>query len=250
MPNTNIRFTTAPKLGILSWRLIVGSLVAALMLAGCASTKVTNQDAYKGPDLPRPDRIIVYDLAATPSDIPSWSQARKSFAGAGAKMTAEEVDAGRKLGADVAKTLVEKINSTGMKAVRAHGQPSPAINDIVLIGYFTSVEEGSGAKRALIGFGQGAASVGAHVEGYHMTKEGLVLLGSGDADSEGGKSPGLVVPALVTIATANPIGLLVTGAVKVGGEVSGKSGAKGSADRIADEVAEVLEKRFKEQGWI
>ncbi len=62
--------------------------------------------------------------------------------------------------------------------------------------------------------------------------------------------PGLVVPTIVTIATANPIGLVVGGAVKAEGEISGRSGAKGDAERIANEIAKVLKQRFEEQGWI
>jgi hypothetical protein len=220
------------------------------MLAGCASTELTNRTVHEGGPLAKPARIIVYDFAATPADIPAWSEAAKAHKDGSPEMTPEDVEAGRKLGADVAKDLVEQINDTGMTAVRAEGQPKPDLNDIVLIGYFTSVDEGSTGKRMLIGFGQGAASVGARVEGYHMTQSGLELLGSGDANSEGNKTPGLVVPALVTVATSNPIGLVVMGGAKVAGEVSGSSGAEGSAGRIADEIAEVLEKRFKDEGWI
>ncbi len=229
--------------------LLAGVLTLALA-AGCASTKVSDRQEYEGGPLPRPARIIVHDFAVTPADIPEWAAAHTAYPETGASMTPKELEEGRKLGADVAKRLAEKINKTGMVAVRSEGQPAPQLNDIVLIGYFTSVDEGSAAKRMLVGFGKGAASVGAHAEGYHMTANGLVLLGSGDVDSGGGKSPGLVVPALVTIATHNPIGFVVSGAVKGVGEVTGKSGAEGSADRIADEIVEILEKRFKEQGWI
>jgi hypothetical protein len=38
--------------------------------------------------------------------------------------------------------------------------------------------------------------------------------------------------------------------VKAEGEISGRTTAEGSADRIADEIAKVLEDKFKEQGWI
>jgi hypothetical protein len=224
--------------------------IALALFAGCASTNVTDQDAYQGGELPKPARIIVYDFAVSPADIPAFAAAHVALADASAPMTEKELEAGRKLGADVAKELVEKINKMGMVAVREAGQPAPQLNDIVLVGYFTSVDQGSTMKRMLIGFGEGDANVGVHAEGYHMTATGLVLLGSGNVDSGGGKGPGLVLPALVTIATHNPIGLVVSGAVKVAGEATGHSGAEGSADRIAAEIAKILEKRFQEQGWI
>ena len=232
----------------LSMVLVMVLLTAGL--AGCASTQVSDRQEYEGGKLPRPGRIIVYDFAVTPADIPAFAAAHSAYPESGASMTPEELEEGRKLGADVAKRLVEKIDDMGMTAVRSEGQPAPRLDDIVLVGYFTSVDEGSAAKRMLVGFGKGAANVGAHAEGYHMTATGLVLLGSGSLDSGGGKSPGLVVPALVTIATHNPIGLVVSGAVKGVGEVTGKSGAEGSADRIADEIAKILEQKFEEQGWV
>ena len=69
--------------------------------------------------------------------------------------------------------------------------------------------------------------------------------------AHGGRhTPGLVVPALVTVVTANPIGLVVGGAVKAEGEVSGRTTDVGSAERIADEIAKHLQIQFQKQGWI
>ena len=88
------------------------------------------------------------------------------------------------------------------------------------------------------------------VEGYQMTKEGPQLLGSGQLESGGGNTPGLIVPLAVLAATANPISLIVVGTGKVGIEATGKSKIEGSAKRTAEVIAEQLQVRFKEQGWI
>jgi hypothetical protein len=76
------------------------------------------------------------------------------------------------------------------------------------------------------------------------------LLGSGDASSKKGRSPGVVVPLAVTVATANPIGLLVMTPVKVGSEIAGRSTVEGVGKKMAGEIADVLEEKFREQGWI
>ncbi len=197
MTTTSARSFPSTRPAARGWCLGAAGLLALALLTGCASTEVTDRQEYEGANLPRPGRIIVYDFAAAPADLPAWSQARSAYAQAAADVSAEELAAGRKLGADVAKELVAKIDKMGINAVRAAGQPDPQLDDIVLIGYFTSIDEGSGAERVLIGFGKGSASVAAHVEGYHMTESGLVKLGSGTVGSGGGgKSPGLVVPAL------------------------------------------------------
>ena len=52
------------------------------------------------------------------------------------------------------------------------------------------------------------------------------------------------------LATANPAGLIVSGAGKVYGEASGKSTIEGRAKATAKEIADLLKQRFKEQGWI
>ena len=88
------------------------------------------------------------------------------------------------------------------------------------------------------------------VEGYEMTSTGPRLLGSGEIDSGTGKGPGLILPLAVTLATANPIGLAVGGAVKVGTEVSGYSTIEGVSKRTAREIGEQLRAAFQRQGWI
>jgi len=138
----------------------------------------------------------------------------------------------------------------GLPAVRAEGQQAPDIGDIVIVGYFESIEEGSTTKRLIIGFGSGGAALTTQVEGYLMTDQGLRRLGSREVSSGAGKTPGLVVPIAVTIATANPIGLIASSALKVGGEVSGKSTIEGSAKRTAKEIGAELKVAFQKQGWL
>lgn len=75
-------------------------------------------------------------------------------------------------------------------------------------------------------------------------------MSSGEVNSGGGKMPGVALPLAVTIATANPIGFLVGGAVEAGGEISGKDTIEGAAERTANEIATELEKAFRKQGWI
>jgi hypothetical protein len=83
-----------------------------------------------------------------------------------------------------------------------------------------------------------------------MTSHGLRKLASGEIDSAGGKGPGAVVPAAVALATANPIGLVVTTAIKGEGELSGRTTIEGRAKSTADAIAARMKTRFQEQGWI
>jgi len=51
-------------------------LLATLLLVGCTSTKVSNTEEFRGGKIPRPARIIVYDFAVTPEDLPSSPNSR------------------------------------------------------------------------------------------------------------------------------------------------------------------------------
>jgi hypothetical protein len=224
-------------------------LPVLLVVAGCASTEVTERERYEGAKLARPDRIIVHDFTADPADVPPESAFAGKLAGASPPAPEQAADA-RRLGAQIAQELVADLRALGLPAVAAAGQPAPQTDDIVLRGYFVSVDEGSATERVVVGFGAGAAEVRTAVEGYQMTAEGLRLLGRGEVRSGGGEVPGMVLPLAVLAATANPIGLVVGGVVKLTGEASGSATTEGAAKRTAEEISAQLKTAAEEQGWI
>ena len=118
-----------------------GSWLLIVILAGCASSSVTAYQSHQG-KIARPDRIIVYDFAATPSELPS----EVAIAGQGAAplpLTAAQLATGRRLGSEIAKDLVAELQGMGLPAVRAAGEPAPRVGDGLVAGYFALVDEGS-----------------------------------------------------------------------------------------------------------
>jgi hypothetical protein len=229
---------------------IVTCVLIMVVAAGCASTKITNREELVTGKLPRPAHIWVYDFVATPSDLPPDSALAGQYAEHSTPQTAEEIATGRKVGAEIATKLVEEIRAMGMPAERAATGTTPQINDIVLRGYLLSINEGSTEKRVLLGFGSGASDLKVAAEGFQMTAHGLRKLGSGTEDAGGSKTPGMALGAVTLLATHNPLGLIISGGMKVYGEESGKSTIEGRADQAAKEIAGVLKQRFQEQGWI
>jgi Domain of unknown function (DUF4410) len=226
----------------------VAAILALLLIGGCAKTTVSDRQYYEGPRLARPARIIVYDFAASASDLPPGYNL--AVAAPTAEQTPDDLSLGRKLGAEIAKDLVAELQAANLPAVQAAGQPPPQLNDITIVGYFVSVDPGSIAKRFAIGFGSGSAELQTVAEGYVMTGNGLRRLASAELDSTGPKGPGEALPLAVTVASGNPIGLIVSSAVKVGGEVSGMSTIEGSAKRTAKEIADQVKAGAQRQGWI
>jgi hypothetical protein len=231
-------------------RIIIALLFATALLAGCASTNVTEQTPIQQMALPRPNAIYVYNFIASQQDIPSDTPILSSLSQRLMPASAEEEDTGRQLGAAIARDLTADINAMGMYAVQAGPGSQPQVGDAVIRGYIVSAESGSMGKRFVLGFGSGASQMETVVEGYAVTKHGWRKVGSGTLNAQGNKAPGLVVPGAIAIATGNPIGLAVMGGVKVYGQVSGRNTLEGRAKSTSDEIAKQLKVRFQERGWI
>jgi hypothetical protein len=225
-------------------------LLAALVAAGCASTKVTNQEQLVTGPLPRPSMIWVYNFAATPADLPPNSTIAREFTVDTTPQTPEQIAAGRQLGSGIAAQLAQQIREMGLPAQVVVGGEMPRVNDIIFRGCLVSIEEGSAAKRVIVGFGKGSSELCTAVEGFQVTPTGLRKLGYGTVQSDSGKTPGGAMGVATFIATANPVGLIVSTGTKLYGEASGKSKIEGRAQATAAETTKVLKQRFQEQGWI
>ncbi len=215
-----------------------------------AGTKVTDEDEIVTGTIPKPDKIWVYDFGATPGDVPPESVLAPAAGTQQPAQTKDQIAAGRRLGAEIASELVKQITAMGMDADLATSATKPAINDLVIRGHLVSFSEGDEKKRVVIGFGAGESELQAAVEGFQMTADGLRRLGTGDTKSTAGKTPGVGVGLLTTIATHNPVGLVVSTGVKVHEEHSGHDKLDARASDTAKKIADVLKKRFTEQGWI
>jgi hypothetical protein len=211
---------------------------------------VIQQTPAVGPELARPNQIWVYDFIADPAMLPADASIGPGVSAPSTPLTAEELETGRRLGAIIAKQLVANIQAMGLSAVQAGPAAAPQVGDGVLRGYLVSVQGGSGVTRFVIGFSAGSSEIDTVVETYEVTAQGLRQLGSGTLSSSGSKTPGIIAPAAGAIATRNPIGLIVVGATRIVGEVSGSNTPEGRAKATADAIAEQLRIRFGERGWI
>ncbi len=135
--------------------ILVPCLLAVVLAAGCASTKVTNRERLVYDKLPRPNQILVYDFASSAADVPADSAFAGQSSAPATSATAEQLALGRELGTAIAAQLVTAIRELGLPAVQVSAPTTAQVNDIVIRGYLVSVETGSAAKRMTIGFGSG-----------------------------------------------------------------------------------------------
>jgi hypothetical protein len=228
-------------------------MLALVVAAGCASTNVTQSTPMQSPGLARPNNIWVYPFVANPADMPADSSISGDVSAPRTPPTPDEIEQGRQLGTSIATELVADINAMGLTSTLAGPGSTPQVGDGVIRGYIVSTAGGGvggTVQRFVIGFGAGTSEMDTVVEGYAVTPNGWRRLGSGTLSSNGNKTPGMVVPAAVAIATGNPIGLIVVGGLKVYGEASGRNTLQGRAKATADAISEQLRIRFQDRGWI
>jgi hypothetical protein len=224
----------------------IWSLLSVVFMAGCASTDVSDRQILVTGKVPRPNQILVSNFAATAADAPELAGSSTGST----PQSAEQIQAGRQLGAEIASHLAAEIRAMGLPGEAVPIGTPLQMNDILIKGYLLSVKQGSAAERMVLGFGAGASEMRTAVEGYEMTPQGLRKLGSGTVDSGGSKGPGAAMGVAGLIATGNPAGLIVSTGMKIYGEESGKSTIEGRADATANEIAAQIKPRFRQQGWI
>ena len=95
---------------------IVICLAVSLVLFGCASTTISDQEQLVFGELPRPGNILVYDFAASADELPTNSALYGHPELDTTPQTAEQVAEGKKLGALIATNLVADIQDMGMPA--------------------------------------------------------------------------------------------------------------------------------------
>jgi hypothetical protein len=229
---------------------IFACLPLILGAAGCASTKTTEQQVFVGERLPRPGHIWVYDFAATAAAVPPDSTLARKFAVESTPQTTEQIALGRRLGAEIATDLVQRMQKMGLPAKHAIGGETIDVNDLVVRGYLVCLKKGNAPERIVIGFGVGESGLCTIIEGFQMTPHGLRELTFDSVRAGSGKTPGLGVSAAGIFATGSPIGLIAGSGFRVYEEASGHSTVEGRARATAKEISADLGKLFQEQGWI
>jgi hypothetical protein len=225
-------------------------VIFVALLAGCASTKVSDSYNVDTGQLARPSHIWVYDFAATGSDVPGGSALYGKHSEHNSPQTAQQLATGRQVGAEIATDLVAQISAMGLPAKHASSSTTPAVHDIVIHGYIIAIVQGDKDKRVAIGLGEGSSELKAAAEGFEMTANGLVKWGGGKTDATGDKTPGAGVGLVGMVATHNPLGLIVSSGVKVHGEKTGEATISGRAKQTATEIAGQIKKQFQQEGWI
>lgn len=168
--------------------LVVGLAVAICF--GCAAARVENVQADRSLTLPRPGRVVVFDLDTGASDV-RVGRTPVNTATNAVGLWVDEPDVLAEAVADsLASRLVADINAIGLSAERAAKTAPPGINDLVIQGQFVRIDEGSQVQRFVIGFGLGATDLRTQVQMFQVTAEGWRPVKQFDTVATGSRFPG------------------------------------------------------------
>ena len=238
---------TKIKLGLLS-------IILAAIALGCAPTNVQQKNMTLT-QLPRPDRILVYDFAVSPDEVMldkglSADLMQKYQQHKGTSRSAEEIKIGHKVADAVARELVKKINSYGLFAERAFGLPSGKGKILMVKGQFLTIDEGNRTERVAVGFGAGRTDVQANVQVYELTPQGMKQVDDLRGVAKSGDKPGMAeMMGVGAIAGHLLASTLISGTVAGASEMTSAT-VEADGKRLAEKIAADLGNFFIDQDWI
>jgi hypothetical protein len=208
--------------------MLAAHLVALLILVGCTSPQVANFQMAVNEKPARPNRILVHDFAAVPSDIPSDAPVGARLS-PGPSLSAEQIAMDRQLGVDMTAQLVTAIREMGLPAERALPGTIPQGSDVVVRGCLVSMHETNAARRFTVGLDPRASEFLTMLESLRITQQGLGhALGTSD----------------------NPTGIIATSGMKTDKDANPRPALGAWAKRTVKEISDDLKVVFQEKGWI
>lgn len=226
--------------------------VTMLLLAGCGSTdtEITKERDDDADELPYPSRILVYDFATSPADVPADSVAAGRLSGAAddPQSNPQRQQLEHQIADVVANRVVAELQGLDLPAMRWRG-PAPAGSNIyTLEGQFLTIDEGNAMQRMIIGFGVGGTELRVLVQAYRVDAGRKELLGEAEVSSESSSRPGLAATLPVGAAVS---GIATAAAVQTGVGVVTEmnTDVREGAEDTAEAIVDLLEPRMEDQGW-
>jgi hypothetical protein len=227
--------------------LLIGVLLVCVV-NGCAQTGIRTTTLSTDANLPRPDRILVYDFAVSEQEVKEYQGIMRQQ-----PTIKDPVERERLLAREVRDALAEELLSQLQRfdfvVERIPRNRRATDKELLVDGQFVTVDEGNPLHRLVLGFGNGASLVQTQVQVYQGSEPRKVLEFTTEADS--GKMPG-AAPTLGVGAVAQggvTAGMAITNAASAGVKHYNSDIARMAAES-GDQVARYLSEFFAKQGWI
>jgi len=230
---------------------IAVSIISFAVIAACGS--VTGTPIRRAAaNLPRPDRVLVYDFAVTPQDValdrgigPTVMRGLSS-----ASQTEEEVKVGKVVARVLSDSLVKELRGRGIDAHLASNAAPAGETTASIRGRFLHIDQGDRTMRTVIGFGLGGSQVRTHIQVYQGAGDSARLVAEGETVTKSSLKPGMD-PLIGVGAIAGTAGAAaaVSGGTTLVSETFLQT-VEADARRTAKEIADRVASYYKERGWI
>jgi hypothetical protein len=204
----------------------------------CRTAEITATKRYEGGPVQQPRKIYVFDFRTEDAEIILADEHKH-----------KQTEA-KRVARALSLVLVDELEDFEIPIERRTGPFDVPENSVAIHGEILRVDEGSTAKRALVGFGYGASNVDTLARVYLRGPNGPEEMVEYRTEAKSGRKPGIL--------TTLPIGMAVQGfsllllAISAGSVALGEINASvaGDAKKTASEWAERLEELFRTQGWL
>jgi hypothetical protein len=170
-------------------RAIAGTVISVMVIGTAMAQDNSNKSGAGQPSTissaVQSKVIYVTDFALDASK--SENASGQSQSGTTSKQAART----KKLVGLMSKSLVAELNKAGFAAHRASPGEMPT-SGLLLSGTFTQLEQGSGMRRAFIGFGSGATHVDVSAKLVDISQPGISMY-EFSTNQSSGKKPGAVI---------------------------------------------------------
>ena len=227
------------------------SIITFVMISACGS--VTGTPIRRAAaNLPRPDRVLVYDFAVTPQDVDlDRGIGPKIMRGTGsAAQTEEEIKVGKVVARVLSDSLVKELRGRGIDAHLASNAAPAGETTASIRGRFLHIDQGDRTMRTVIGFGLGGSQVRTHIQVYQGAGDSARLVAEGETVTKSSLKPGMgPLVGVGAIAGTAGTAAAVSGGTTLVSETFLQT-VEADARRTAKEIADRVSGYYKERGWI
>lgn len=236
-------------------RSLLRAALLVLPVAGCSQARIVEEQAYSGPRLPSPSRILVRDFAVSPADVQLDQGLRGRVERAFSTTSPEEqrLAAARAAASALAEALVQALRTSPdlpVERIPPGAAPMPG-RSLLVEGRLLAVEEGNRTQRVMIGFGRGEARMEAEAALYWIESGAAPRrIEAFDGTTDSGRAPGMAASLGVGAAARR----LATSAALGGGAHAAIEGSRADDIDEAKRIGTALGARVKQfcvtQGWV
>jgi Domain of unknown function (DUF4410) len=229
------------------------AVLLAVVAAGCAGAQVTSQTAQAPISSGRPDAIVIYPFAVTPSEVTLnqgfFQVAYRNWSGT--DQTADQLQIADQTAQNICVKVAANLTQQGITATCQSRGVAPAGNNVLIVdGEFTNINEGNRLRRMVIGLGAGQSTLDTTVQTYQKTNQATRQLMEFTTHADSGYMPGAGITGPAGAAAGGATAAATLGVnVAAGGVKSVTSSTGFLADKTAKQITDQISGYYSNQGW-